>query len=78
MHGVVVVGVQPGSPAERSGLQPGDVIQQVNHKTVSSPRQIQEEVKAAHQMGRKSVAIDINRDGQEQFVAVGLEQGGQS
>jgi serine protease Do len=34
--GVMVVGVQPGSPAERAGLQRGDLIREVNRQPVQS------------------------------------------
>ena len=37
--GVVVEGVVGGSPADRAGLQPGDVIQQVDRKPVERPSQ---------------------------------------
>jgi serine protease Do len=33
-QGVVVVGIQPGSPAAQSGLQPGDLIQEADRKPV--------------------------------------------
>ncbi len=35
-EGVVVEMVQPGSPAEQSGLEPGDIITQVNRKKTNS------------------------------------------
>jgi serine protease Do len=35
-RGVVVVEVAPGSPAEEAGVQPGDVIEEVNRQPVSS------------------------------------------
>jgi len=40
--GVAVVGVEPGSPADQAGLQPGDVIVEVNHQPVSSVNEVQE------------------------------------
>jgi len=36
VHGVVVQQVRPGSPAEDAGLQPGDVIMEVDRKPASS------------------------------------------
>ena len=38
--GVAVVGVEPGSPADQAGLQPGDVIVEVNRQPVSSVNEV--------------------------------------
>jgi serine protease Do len=35
-HGIVIDSIQPGSPADHSGLKPGDVIQSVNGRSVRS------------------------------------------
>ncbi len=39
-QGIVVVGVEPGSPADKSGLQGRDIIIELNHKKVSDPDQV--------------------------------------
>lgn len=71
-HGVLIVGVAPGSPAAHAGLRAGDVIEQVNHADVRSPRQIADEADKARQQGKKSIAMYINRNGQEEFVALAI------
>jgi serine protease Do len=46
VKGVVVQDVKPGSPAEDAGLQPGDVIQEVNRKPAASASQFASDVHA--------------------------------
>jgi serine protease Do len=45
--GVVVVGVQPGSPADQAAIQQGDIIVEVNRKAVESAKEVREEVAKA-------------------------------
>jgi serine protease Do len=45
VHGAVVEQVRPGSPADDAGLQPGDVVVEVNRKPVTSAEQF---VSAVH------------------------------
>jgi serine protease Do len=45
VHGAIVEQVRPGSPAEDAGLQPGDVVVEVNRKPVTSAEQF---VSAVH------------------------------
>jgi serine protease Do len=47
VKGVVVQEVRPGSPAEEAGLQPGDVIQEVNRKPAADASQFASVVHAA-------------------------------
>ena len=44
VHGVVVESVRPASPAEDAGIQPGDVILEVNRKPAQSASQFAKEV----------------------------------
>jgi serine protease Do len=39
VHGVIVQGVRPASPADDAGIQPGDVIEEVNRKPAQSADQ---------------------------------------
>ena len=43
-HGVIVLKVLPGSPAEKGGLQPGDIIVAVNGKPVKDSTDLQFEI----------------------------------
>jgi serine protease Do len=47
-HGVVVAGVQPGSPAYRASIQPGDVIMEVNRQRVKSASDLKEKIAKAN------------------------------
>ncbi len=69
VHGVVVHGVKPGSPADQAGIRPGDVILGVGSQLVSSPRDAVTAVHAALKHDQ-SVALRILRDGRGAFVAV--------
>jgi serine protease Do len=65
-RGVVVWSVDPASPAA-SSLQKGDVIQEVNHKAVSSIEQFRQAVSAA---GKGSVLLLVNRQGVTTYVVL--------
>jgi len=65
-HGVVVTQVDPSSPAAAS-LQRGDVIQEVNHKPVSSIEQYKQAVAAA---GKGSVLLLVNQQGVTHYVVI--------
>ena len=72
--GVVVTGVEPGSPAADSGIQPGDVILQVNQTPVSSVDGIKTEVAKAK--GDKPLLLLVRRaDGSTMFAALSRDVG---
>jgi len=62
-EGVLVTEVQPGSLADRYEIKPGDVITDINHEPVRTPKEFQAEVAKAK--GR--VLVSFVRDGTPQF-----------
>ncbi len=65
--GVVVTGVDPGSPADEVGLQRGDVIQEVNRRRVTNVAEYEAAVKRA---GSGSVLLLVDRGGNAQYVTI--------
>jgi S1-C subfamily serine protease len=60
-RGVVVVGVEEGSPAEDIGLQEGDVILEINRKKIETVKDFE---KAAKEMNmEKGVVLRLHRRG---------------
>ena len=62
-HGVAVVSVDPGSAAEKAGLQNGDVITKVDDTAIDSPDTLGATI-AAHQPA-DHVTVTYTRDGQQ-------------
>jgi serine protease Do len=68
--GALVTEVRPGSPAEEAGVQPGDIIRDVNHATVNNISDL-----AAATRDLKSgdtVRLRLVRNGQTLFLAFDL------
>ena len=70
--GVYVKTVQNFSPAEKSGLQSGDVIIKADGKDIKTMDELNE-IKNSHQIG-DTMTLTINRSGQEKDVTVTLEE----
>lgn len=64
--GVVVVGLQPGSPAAHAGLQPGDVIKEVNREKVTSVG----DFKRAYKKSGKETLLLVARGERQVFIVV--------
>ena len=69
-NGVLVAGVEPGSPAARAGIEPGSVIGMVGQQSVSSPDDVIAGVRQAASDNRSTVLLMVEKDGRQQFVAV--------
>jgi Do/DeqQ family serine protease len=66
-QGVVITDIDPNSPAAEAGLQPGDVILEVNHQPVKSGADIRAGVKAS---GSRPTLLLMNREGVNHFIAI--------
>jgi len=67
-QGVLVARVVSNSPAERAGLQPGDVIQKINNQPVTTTDQVQQLVENTPVGGQLQMVVQ--RNGQSVQVAV--------
>ena len=66
LHGLVVEEVNPDGRAADAGIQPGDVIQEVNRRPVQSVA----ELRSAVQGASKPLLLLISREGRNLFVTV--------
>ena len=69
VKGVLIAGVEPGSPADEQGLRPGDVLQQVGRDAVASPKDAAAKLKEAT-ANKKPVLMKVYREGATRFVAI--------
>ena len=67
-QGVIIVAVQPESPAAAAGLRPGDVIESVGGAPVQTTDEVQSKV--ANSTVGQELAMTIRRGGQSQEIGV--------
>jgi serine protease Do len=65
IEGVIVTEVERGSVAERKGIRPGDIITDVNQKSVTTPKQFREAVKTGD--AKKGVIVNFTSRGTSKF-----------
>ncbi|MBC7544427.1 MAG: trypsin-like peptidase domain-containing protein [Candidatus Sericytochromatia bacterium] len=66
----IIGGIVPDSPAEKAGLQPGDIVEQINGQRITDSRMIVKTI-AKHKVSDR-VNLDIRRDGQAMAISVNL------
>jgi len=69
-EGVLVAGVQQGSPAAKAGIEAGQVINMVGQETVQSPQDVISRVQQAAAEQKPSVLLMLEHKGVQRFVAV--------
>ena len=70
VQGVLVAGVEKGSPAEKAGIQAGSLITMVGQQAVASPSEATGRVREAISAGSKGVLLRVEQDGEARFVAL--------
>jgi serine protease Do len=66
-QGIVVTGVAPGSPAAEGGLQPGDVVVELNKQPINGVQDFRNGYK---QPGGKPVLLLVYREGRTRYVVL--------
>jgi len=72
VKGVIVAQVTPGSKAEESGVQSGDVIVRVGNQAVTSPSEATAQIRAAQHDKKEAVPLLVMRDGTTYYLALQL------
>ena len=67
-HGLIVEAVDPESHAANAGLQPGDVLLELDGQAMQEPKDI--DTALADVGDRGSVAARIDRDGNSRFIPI--------
>ncbi len=64
--GVIVSEIEPGTPAARAGLLPGDVIISVNRQPVTKAQ----DIAAAAKLNSRALLLNISRNGRQFFLLI--------
>lgn len=75
VEGVIVTDVASDGNAADKGVQPGDILLELNQETVSNPGEVANIVASVKEAGRKSVLVLFNRGGERRFIVVPLNEG---
>ncbi|ADP72303.1 protease Do [Rhodomicrobium vannielii ATCC 17100] len=73
-EGVAIVNVDPNSKAADQGLRRGDVIVEVNGKTVTSPDEVVEGIRDARQKNKKNVLLQVRSRDQQRFIGLPIDK----
>lgn len=71
--GVLVTQVTPGSSADESGVQAGDLIQRIGGKAVHSPDQVADAIRSAERDKKNAISMLVMRDGVSSYLGLALQ-----
>jgi PDZ domain len=69
-HGVLIAAVDPGSPADKAGVQASDILLKVDGTAVSKPDQLRQALISVK--GKHSLTLTLNRNGRIEHVKLTL------
>ena len=69
VKGAIVIGVEDGSQAARQGIEPGDVIVQVNQMPIGSAQEARAALAESRSDGRRALLL-VRRGDAQRFVAL--------
>jgi len=72
-NGLVVTDVDEAAEAFEKGLRAGDVITEAGQQKIATAGELQAQVDAAKEAGRKSLLLLVRRSGEPRFVALTLD-----
>ena len=72
----MIVDVDPDSASADRGIRSGDIIVEISQEDVYTPQGVSEKIRAARKVGRKSILLLVNRDGEVRYVAIQLTETG--
>jgi len=72
--GVLVRSVLTGTPAEKAGIRPGDVIVKVDDRGVDEPRDITAALRAARDASKRTFPVVVVREKKEMTLPVTLDE----
>jgi serine protease Do len=78
VNGVVVMAIDEDGPFADLDLLPGDVIETINQRPVTSPEEAVAKLQEAAASGRRSVLMLINRHGTDHYLAASIDSLGQN
>ena len=73
-EGVVIREVKADSDAADKGLAAGDVITEANQQPIASVEDLEAQIKAVREAGRKSILLMLRRGGEPQFAAISVAE----
>lgn len=70
-EGIIITSIKPGSIAERAGLKPGMLIQQINQVKVSDKEEFMQELKASE--SKKAILLLIRHKNSSRFINIKIK-----